>query len=135
MKAQLYVQREGEDTKDILSDQNELAKSVYKEIADYSLTPRNTINRTLQFNTQKDIVDKGELTFSDTISEKSKTKLFALSKIKGQTKDLVIEMAKAELENEFFNQVKEQGYIENYNQILEIYNMEEKYLVLLLMSA
>jgi hypothetical protein len=127
MKAKLFLKREGEDIEeDISNDKNELVESIYKEIANYSLTPRNTINRTLQFNTQKDIVDEGELVFSNTIPKKSKTKLFALSKIKGQTKDLVIETAKAELENEFFNQVKEQSYIENYNQILEIYNTQEK---------
>ena len=105
-KPKLFLKIEGEEIRDISSDKDELVENVYKEIADYSLTPKNTINRTLKFNTKKDIIDKEDLTFSNIIPETSKPKLFALSKIKGQTKDLVIEAAKAELENEFFNQVK-----------------------------
>jgi hypothetical protein len=103
-----------------------LGEQINKEVDGYSLTPRNTIKRILTFGKVNDMIEKSELSFPNVIPKESLSKLYAQSVLKGQSQDLVIETAKSELENNFFNQVREQSYIDNYNQILEVYNLQEK---------
>jgi hypothetical protein len=103
----------------------EISKKIHEEIEGYSLTPRKEIKRELTFDKSKTEIPKSELSFSNVIPEESLSKLYMQSLLKGQSRELVIETAKLALENKFFNQVKEQSYINHYNQILSVYNMQK----------
>ena len=105
---------------------HELEEQIYEEIGSYSLTPRKTTKRTLTFDEKKEALPKSELSFPNIIPEESLKKLYVQSVLKGQSQELVIEFAKLELETKFFNQVKEQNYIDKYNKFVDVYNLQEE---------